>query len=149
MSGPAPSERLAELGLTLPGVPTPGGVYVPAVRAGDFVYTAGQLPAVEGTLPYTGLVGADVSVEQAADAARTAAINAIAAVAEVTGGIDSVGRIVKVVVFVASAPGFVDQAVVANGASELLGAVFGPEGAPPVAPSVWPSCRRTLRSRWS
>jgi enamine deaminase RidA (YjgF/YER057c/UK114 family) len=124
----SPSERLAEIGLTLPPVPTPAGVYVPAVRIGDVVYTAGQLPFVDGVLPCTGLVGADVSTEQAADAARTAAINAIAAVADVTGGVDAIGQIVKAVVFVASAAGFVDQPLVANGASELLGDVFGREG---------------------
>jgi enamine deaminase RidA (YjgF/YER057c/UK114 family) len=124
----SPSERLAELGLTLPGVPIPAGVYVPAVRVGDLVYTAGQLPFLDGVLPWTGLVGADVSTEQAADAARTAAWNAVAAVADLTGGIDAIGQIVKVVVFVASAAGFVDQPLVANGASELLGEVFGPQG---------------------
>jgi enamine deaminase RidA (YjgF/YER057c/UK114 family) len=124
----SPSERLADIGLTLPPVPTPAGVYVPAVRIGDVVYTAGQLPFVDGVLPCTGLVGADVSTEQAADAARTAAINAIAAVADVTGGVDAIGQIVKAVVFVASAAGFVDQPLVANGASELLGDVFGREG---------------------
>ncbi len=128
MSHPAPSERLAELGISLPEAPTPAGVYVPAVRVGDLVFTAGQLPLVEGQLPCTGLVGSEVSIEQAADAARTAAINAVAAVVDVTGGIDSIGRIVKAVVFVASAPGFVDQAIVANGASEVLGSVFGPGG---------------------
>ncbi len=128
MNQRSPSERLAEIGLTLPPVPTPAGVYVPAVRIGDVVYTAGQLPFVDGVLPCTGLVGADVSTEQAADAARTAAINAIAAVADVTGGVDAIGQIVKAVVFVASAAGFVDQPLVANGASELLGDVFGREG---------------------
>jgi enamine deaminase RidA (YjgF/YER057c/UK114 family) len=122
------SERLADLGIRLPPVPTPAGSYVPAVRVGDVVYTAGQLPLVDGDLPCTGLVGADVTPEQASDAAGAAAINAIAAVVDAAGSIDAIGRVVKVVVFVASAPGFVDQALVANGASDLLGAVFGPAG---------------------
>jgi enamine deaminase RidA (YjgF/YER057c/UK114 family) len=122
------SERLAQLGLRLPEVPAPAGTYAPAVRVGDAVYTAGQLPLVDGVLTHTGLVGAEVSAEQAAEAARTAAVNALAAAVDVTGGIDAIGRVVKVVVYVASVPGFVDQALVANGASELLGAVFGPAG---------------------
>jgi enamine deaminase RidA (YjgF/YER057c/UK114 family) len=125
---PAPSDRLVELGLSLPAVPTPAGAYVPAVRVGDLVYTAGQLPFVDGALPATGLVGAEVSAEQAARLARTAVINAVAAVADIAGGIDTIGQIVKVVVFVASAPGFVAQPAVANGASDLLGALFGPAG---------------------
>lgn len=128
MSHRSPSERLAELGLTLPAVPAPAGVYVPAVRVGDVVYTAGQLPFVGGELPITGLVGADVSIEDAAAAARAAAVNAVAAAADAVGGVDAIGRIVKAVVFVASAPGFVDQPLVANGASEVLGAMFGPAG---------------------
>lgn len=122
------SERLAGLGIILPGAPVPAGVYVPAVRVGDIVYTAGQLPFVDGQLTVSGLVGAEVDVQQAAEAARVAALNAIAAVVDVAGSIDAVGRVVKVVVFVASAPGFVDQPAVANGASELFGAVFGRAG---------------------
>ncbi len=128
MSHPSPSERLAELGVVLPAVPTPAGAYVPAVRVGDLVYTAGQLPFVNGELTETGLVGADVSAERAAELARTAAINAVAAVADLTGGVDAIGQVVKAVVFVASAPDFVDQPAVANGASEVLGAIFGEAG---------------------
>lgn len=128
MSRPSPAERLAQLGLRLPEVPTPVGMYVPAVRVGDVVYTAGQLPLVDGVLSCTGLVGADVTVEDAVAAARVAAVNALAAVADVTGGINAIGQVVKLVVFVASTSGFVDQAVVANGASELIGEVFGPAG---------------------
>ncbi len=128
MSHRSPAERLADLGLTLPAVPTPAGAYVPAVRVGDLVYTAGQLPFVAGELPLTGLVGADVSGAQAADLARTAAINAVAAVADLTGGIDAIGRVVKVVVYVASTSGFADQPAVANGASDVLGEIFGEAG---------------------
>jgi enamine deaminase RidA (YjgF/YER057c/UK114 family) len=124
----SPAERLADLGLTLPAAPTPAGAYVPAVRVGDLVYTAGQLPFVSGELPLTGLVGGEVSSEQAAQLARTAAINAVAAVADLTGGVDAIGRVVKVVVYVASAPGFADQPAVANGASDVLGEIFGEAG---------------------
>ena len=127
-SGPGPSRRLADLGLTLPAVPTPAGSYLPAVRDGDLVWTAGQLPLVDGRLAATGLVGAEVSVEQGAELARICALNALAAAAEAAGGLDSVIRIVKVVGFVASAPGFHAQPAVVNGASELLGAVFGEAG---------------------
>ncbi|WP_018506296.1 RidA family protein [Parafrankia discariae] len=123
-----PSERLAELGLVLPAVPTPAGAYVPAVRDGDLVWTAGQLPLVAGKLAGTGLVGAEITAERAAELARVCALNALAAAASVAGDLDSIIRIVKVVGFVASAPGFVGQPVVLNGASELLGAVFGTAG---------------------
>ncbi|KPM53078.1 LysR family transcriptional regulator [Frankia sp. CcI49] len=123
-----PSERLAELGLLLPAVPSPAGAYVPAVRDGDLVWTAGQLPLVGGKLAATGLVGDEISTERAAELARVCALNALAAAAAVAGGLDSLVRIVKVVGFVASAPGFADQPTVVNGASELLGAVFGDAG---------------------
>ncbi|ABD13628.1 LysR family transcriptional regulator [Frankia sp. CcI156] len=126
----APSERLAALGLTLPPVPTPAGAYLPAVRAGSLIWTAGQLPLVDGRLARTGLVGAgaEVTVEQAAELARTAALNALAAASSVAGGLDGITRIIKVVGFVASAPGFTGQPTVVNGASELLAAVFGEAG---------------------
>ena len=110
-----PEKRLADLGLTLPVVATPLAAYVPAVIANGFVYTSGQLPFVNGELPATGKVGADVDVAQAAGLARICALNAIAAV-------------VKVVGFVASAPDFTAQAQVINGASELLIEVFGEAG---------------------
>lgn len=129
--GSRPSQRLAELGCELPAVATPAGSYLPAVRLGDVVYTAGQLPLVEGSLSVTGLVGAEVSSEQATEAGRTAALNAVAAaasVADTPGDIDAIRRIVKVVVYVASASGFVSQPLIANGASELFGAVFGADG---------------------
>ena len=126
MSGPA--ARLAELGLTLPTVPTPLAAYVPAVRTGSLVYTSGQLPLVDGTLAQVGKVGAEVSVEDAAACARVAALNALAAVAAELGDLDSVARVLRVVVYVASAPDFTAQPAVANGASELLGHVFGEAG---------------------
>lgn len=122
------SDRLAELGITLPAVPTPLASYVPAVRHGDMIYTSGQVPLVDGSLPATGLVGADVTVEQAIDLARTCALNAIAAAADVAGGIDNIGRVLKVVGFVASAPGFTAQPQVINGASTVLQEIFGDDG---------------------
>ncbi len=123
----APSQRLAELGLTLPPVATPLAAYVPAVRTGDHVFTSGQLPTVDGALLRTGKVGADVSAEDAKELARVAALNALAAVDALV-GIDNIARVVKVVGFVASAPGFGGQPGVVNGASELLGEVFGEAG---------------------
>lgn len=119
------SERLAELGISLPTVATPLAAYVPAVRVGDQVWTSGQLPMVEGQLPFAGKVGSEVSPEKAAEAARTCALNALAAAASVAGGVDAIKRVLKVVVFVASAPDFTGQPAVANGASELLGEIFG------------------------
>ena len=120
--------RLTELGIELPPVVKPVAAYVPAVRTGNLVYTAGQLPMVDGALPVTGKVGADVSAEDAKALARTCALNALAAVNSVV-GIDEVTRVVKVVGFVASAPGFSGQPGVINGASELFGEVFGEAGA--------------------
>lgn len=123
------SDRLAALGIELPPVATPVAAYVPAVEAGGLVVTSGQLPMVAGRLGATGRVGAEVTPEDAATAARTAVLNALAAAAEIVGGIDRIGRIVKVVVYVASDPDFTGQPQVANGASELLGEVFGDSGA--------------------
>ncbi len=124
----SPEARLAALGLTLPKVTPPLAAYLPAVRTGPYVYTAGQLPIVDGQLLATGKVGAGVSVGEASALARTCALNALAAVASVTGGLSAVRRIVKVVGFVASAPDFTEQAQVINGASELLIEVFGEAG---------------------
>jgi enamine deaminase RidA (YjgF/YER057c/UK114 family) len=121
-------ERLAALGLALPPVAAPVAAYVPAVRTGSHVYTSGQLPFVDGKLPVTGKVGGGVTPDEAAGLARTAALNALAAVASVAGGLDSVTRVVKVTCFVASAPGFTGQPQVANGASELLLGVLGDAG---------------------
>jgi enamine deaminase RidA (YjgF/YER057c/UK114 family) len=123
-----PEERLAELGLTLPAVATPVAAYVPAVRTGPYVYTAGQLPLADGKLLATGKVGDTVSPEDAASLARTCALNALAAAASVAGGLSGIARIVKVTGFVASAPGFTGQPQVVNGASELFTEVFGQAG---------------------
>jgi enamine deaminase RidA (YjgF/YER057c/UK114 family) len=122
------SERLASLNLNLPTVAAPVGSYVPAVRNGNDVLTSGQIPMRDGKLTCTGKVGADVTLEDAADAARLTALNAVAAVASVAGGIDRIEQIVRVCVFVNSAPGFTDQPKVANGASDLLAQVFGDAG---------------------
>jgi enamine deaminase RidA (YjgF/YER057c/UK114 family) len=122
------SARLAELGIELPAVVAPLAAYVPAVRTGNLVYTAGQLPMHSGTLLRTGKVGAEVTPSDGKALARVCALNALAAVHSLV-GIDAVTRIVKVVGFVASAPGFDGQPVVINGASELFGEVFGDTGA--------------------
>jgi enamine deaminase RidA (YjgF/YER057c/UK114 family) len=119
-----PSERLTELGITLPPVPAPAGVYVPARRSGSLVFTAGQVPIVDGKLAAVGKVGAEIDADEAYRMARICALNALAAVDSLV-GIDSVAGVVKVVGFVASAPGFTDQPEVINGASDLLGEVFG------------------------
>lgn len=123
----AVAERLRELGLELPEVAKPLAAYVPAVRSGDHVYTSGQVPLVKGELPETGKVGASVSPERAAELAAICALNAIAALATQV-NLDDVVRIVKVVGFVASAPDFTGQPAVINGASDLLGKVFGDAG---------------------
>ncbi|MEU1548934.1 RidA family protein [Nocardia sp. NPDC005745] len=120
-------KNLAELGITLPPVAAPVAAYIPAIRTGSLVYTSGQLPFVNGQLSAVGKVGAEVSIEEAEEAARLCALNALAAVHDLV-GLDAVVRIVKVVGFVASAPGFGDQPVVINGASEFLGQVFGDAG---------------------
>ena len=122
------SERLAELGIILPAVAKPLAAYVPAVCTGTLVYTSGQLPLQAGDLTHIGKVGAEVTPEQAKVAARTCALNALAAIDALV-GIDAVIRIVKVVGFVASAPGFSGQPGVVNGASEVLGELFGDAGA--------------------
>jgi enamine deaminase RidA (YjgF/YER057c/UK114 family) len=122
------SARLTELGITLPSVAAPAGAYVPARRSGALVFTAGQLPMVDGALQATGKVGAEVDADTARGLARLCALNALAAVDALV-GLDAVTGVVKVTGFVASAPGFTDQAAVLNGASELLGEVFGDAGA--------------------
>jgi len=119
--------RLAELGITLPTVAAPVAAYVPAVRTGSLVFTSGQLPFVEGALAATGKLGAEVDAVQGARLAQICALNALAAVHDLV-GIDAVVRVVKVVGFVASAPGFTGQPGVVNGASELLGEIFGDAG---------------------
>ncbi|HEY5853433.1 MAG TPA: RidA family protein [Aldersonia sp.] len=120
-------DRLAELGLEIPPVVAPVAAYVPAVRSGSMVYTSGQLPIADGELRYRGKVGAQVSVDDAKAAASQCALNCLAAVHELV-GLDALVRVVKVTGFVASAPGFTDQPIVINGASELLGTVLGDAG---------------------
>jgi enamine deaminase RidA (YjgF/YER057c/UK114 family) len=122
------SARLGQLGVALPEVAAPLASYVPAVRTGNLVYTSGQLPIQSGQLAGTGKVGAEISPEQGRAMARICALNALAAVNSLV-GIDAVTRVVKVVGFVASAPGFHGQPGVVNGASELLAEVFGDAGA--------------------
>lgn len=121
-------ERLEELGLQLPAVVKPLAAYVPAVRSGNLVFTSGQLPIVDGKLVRTGKVGHDVKPEQGAELARICAFNGLAAIDALL-GLDSVTRVVKVVGYVASAPGFNGQPGVVNGASELIGQIFGEAGA--------------------
>ena len=128
--GPAvssPLERLAGLGLELPEVAAPLAAYVPAVRSGDLVFTSGQLPLRGGELLATGKVGAEVDPEQAAACAQQCALNALAAAAALV-PLEQVRRVVKLTVFVASAPDFTGQPGVGNGASHLVGEVFGDAG---------------------
>lgn len=123
-----PEERLVELGLELPGVVPPVAAYVPAVRSAGLVWTSGQLPMVDGALTATGKVGAEVDPDTARALAQRCALNALAAVKAEVGELTAVHRVVKVVGFVASAPDFTGQPQVVNGASELLGDVFGDAG---------------------
>jgi enamine deaminase RidA (YjgF/YER057c/UK114 family) len=127
MSAGSPRARLGQLGVALPQVVAPLASYVPAVRAGNLVYTSGQLPIEGGKLAGTGKVGGEISPEQGKALARICALNALAAVGSVV-DIDAVARVVKVVGFVASAPGFNGQPSVVNGASDLLAEVFGDNG---------------------
>ncbi|OPC82227.1 LysR family transcriptional regulator [Embleya scabrispora] len=128
MSEVHPEQRIIDLGLTLPGVVPPVAAYVPAIRTGNYIHTSGQLPMIEGKLPATGKVGAEVTAEEAKELARQCALNALAAVKAELGDLALVRRVVKVVGFVASAPDFTGQPGVINGASELLGEVFGEAG---------------------
>jgi enamine deaminase RidA (YjgF/YER057c/UK114 family) len=127
MSGNGPVARLADLGYDVPPVVAPVAAYVPAVKTGQHVYVSGQLPFVDGKLLATGKCGDTVSTEEAKKAAERCALNLLGAVHALV-GLDSVVRVVKIVGFVASAPGYTDQPEVVNGASELLGKVFGEAG---------------------
>jgi enamine deaminase RidA (YjgF/YER057c/UK114 family) len=124
----AVDDRLIELGITIPDVAKPAGAYVPAVITGNLVFTAGQLPWVNGELPATGKVGGTVSPETAKELARHCVLNGLAAVKGAIGSLDRVTRVVKVVGFVSSDPTFSAQPGVINGASELLGEIFGEAG---------------------
>jgi enamine deaminase RidA (YjgF/YER057c/UK114 family) len=121
-------DRLRELGYELPRVPNPAYSYVPATSTGPLLFTAGQLPFEKGQLRYTGKVGKDVSAEEAEEAARLCALNALAAVEAEAGSPENVRRIAKVTGYVASAAGFNRQPEVINGASDFLGEVFGERG---------------------
>ncbi|HEY5018255.1 MAG TPA: RidA family protein [Streptosporangiaceae bacterium] len=129
MSESDPEARLAALGLALPPVTRPLAAYIPAVRTGNYVYTSGQIPVVDGKLPSAGKVGAEVTASDANALARICVLNALAAAAAAGGGgLSAIRRIVKVTGFVASAPDFTAQAQVMNGASELLLEIFGEAG---------------------
>ena len=123
-----PEQKLRELNIDLPAPARPVGAYVPSVRTGSLIFTAGQLPLADGKLTAEGKVPTDVPLPAAQAAARTAALNALSAVRVEAGSLDAVTRIVRLNVFVNSAAGFTDQAQVANGASELLQEIFGDAG---------------------
>ena len=125
---PEPDTRLRELGLELPAVPEPAGAYVSATRTANLIFTAGQLPFENGELRIRGKVGDAVSADEAYEAARLCALNGLAAAAAEAGGLNGIGRVVKVTGFVASAPGFNAQPRVVNGASDLIGELFGEAG---------------------
>ncbi len=122
------ADRLRDLGITLPPAPKPVAVYIPAVRSGNLLFISGQLPFEDGKLPQTGKLGAEVDVEQGRAAARLATLNALAIAQAELGSLDGVARVVRLVCHVASAAGFHEQHLVANGASELLGEIFGEAG---------------------
>jgi enamine deaminase RidA (YjgF/YER057c/UK114 family) len=121
-------QRLRELGIELPPAPKPLAVYVPAVRSCNLLFISGQLPLLEGKLLKTGKVGTDLTIEEGQAAARTATLNALSIAQDLAGSLDKIVRVVRLVCHVASAAGFTDQHLVANGASELLGDVFGEAG---------------------
>jgi enamine deaminase RidA (YjgF/YER057c/UK114 family) len=125
---PTPEERLQQLGVDLPAPAVPVAAYVPCVRTGDLVYVSGQVPLVDGTPSHLGRLGDDVSLEDGRAAARTCAINLLAALKAELGELSRVRRVVKVTGFVASAPGFTDMPKVVNAASELFGEAFGDAG---------------------
>ncbi|GAW92280.1 RidA family protein [Calderihabitans maritimus] len=121
-------EKLKELGLQLPEAPEPLAAYVPAVKVDKWVYTAGQIPLIGGSLKYRGKLGRDLTVEEGYKAAEICALNCLSVIKAAVGSLDQIERIVKVVGFVNSAPGFIEQPKVINGASELLGKLFGEAG---------------------
>ncbi|MBI2874836.1 MAG: RidA family protein [Firmicutes bacterium] len=120
--------KLKEMGIVLPAVPKPVAAYVPAAVTGSYVYTAGQVPFVEGKIQFAGAVGKDLTLDEGAAAARICALNCLAAIREAVGSLDRIRRIVKLTAFVQSGPGFFDQPKVVNGASELIGQIFGEAG---------------------
>lgn len=120
--------RLAELGMSIPAVAKPVAAYVPAMTSGNLLFTAGQLPFVDGSLVKTGKVGAEVSASEGAELARICVLNALAAAQSALGSLETITRVVKVNGYVASAPDFIGQPQVLNGASELLAEIFGDKG---------------------
>ena len=120
--------KIKEMGLIVPEAPKPLAAYVPALKTGNYVFTSGQLPIVNGELKYVGKLGDKFNVEEGYEAAKTCALNALGAIKSVIGNLDNIVRIVKVVGFVNSSAGFNDQPKVINGASELLGKIFGEAG---------------------
>jgi len=121
-------KRLAEAGITLPTAPKPVASYVPAIKSGNLLYASGQLCTVDGKLKYTGKVGKELTLEEAYEAAKTAAINCLAVIKQQIGSLDKIKQIVKVVGYVSSDPAFTDQPKVVNGASDLLVEIFGDRG---------------------
>ena len=124
----SPEEKLRELGLELPKAPAPLGSYVPAVRAGNLVFLSGILPLIQGKLPRQGRVGEDISLDEAREDAKTAAINALAVLKSYIGSLDKVKRCIKITGYVASAPDFTEQPKVLNAASDLMFEIFGEAG---------------------
>lgn len=121
-------EKIKELGFEIPQTPQPLAAYTPALHVGDMVYTSGQVPIEKGELKYVGKIGADLTVEEGQKAAEICALNGLSAIKGVINDLDKIEKIVKVTVFVNSADGFTDQPKVANGASVLLGNIFGDAG---------------------
>ena len=121
-------EKLNELGISLPPTPTPVGAYVPAVPCQKLVFISGQIPMFNGKVQFSGKVGREVDLEQAQEAARLCAVNALSALQAQVGSLDSIRRIVRLEIFVNSAKNFTDQSQVANGASNLIGEIFGDAG---------------------
>lgn len=122
------SHRLKELGITLPAAPKPVGSYVAGLKTGNLVFVSGQIPLEDGVIKLAGKVGKDATLEEAQAAARQCALAGLAIAAEIAGGVDSIKRIVRLAVFVNSAPGFTDQPKVANGASDVMVEIFGEAG---------------------
>ena len=121
-------EKIKELGYILPETPKPLAVYIPAIKVGNLIYTAGQIPLVDGKLCKEGKVGRDLSEEEGKKAAEICALNCLSAIKSVVGDLDKIEQIIKLTVFVNSEDGFTAQPQIANGASELLGKFFGDIG---------------------
>ncbi|MDD2401409.1 MAG: RidA family protein [Clostridia bacterium] len=122
-------KKLLDMGLSVPEAPKPVAAYVPGIKVGEFIYTSGQIPLVNGELKYEGKVGSDISIEKGYEAARVCALNCLGVIKGLIGDLDNIEQVIKVVGFVNSAPGFNRQPQVINGASELIGKIFGEKGA--------------------